>query len=209
MNIRFTWIVLFALLMFAGKAQETDPDQLETTGIVYEENEGVNMQRDSEKPSRFDTGLELGTSFSYSPGNFYGPSYYIAPHFSYMATPRLRLSAGIALQQTNLYPLYESTGGNEMLPMTRAFLYARGSYLLSERLVLHGTAYKTVNDVPRRADAMPVYNYDYSGFNVGLDYHINSSISIGVQINMRNGGYYYPGQTGLIPPDAYVPVPGF
>jgi hypothetical protein len=186
--------------VFQNDQNETDPDQLE---VVVEQEEKSAIPKNDVKPKRLQTHLEAGTSFSYSPGNYYGPSYYVAPGLSYLITPRFALSAGIAVERSDFYLVDPPPNSENMLPMTRAFLYARGTYMLSERLALSGTVYKTVNDVPRREGA---YDYNYQGMMMGVDYKINSSFSIGFHVATRNG-YYNP--NSLIPPSGYVYVPGF
>ena len=206
---------LFLLLIFSigaihtGMAQEdkvdNDPDELE---IIVEEEESVKNVNDV-KPQRLKPHLEVGTSFTYSPNNFYGPSYYIAPGLTYMVTPRFAVSAGVAVERSNYYFMNSYVPDNDgMLPMTRAFLYARGTYFLTPRLAISGTAYKTINDVPKLKDASYPYNYgyNYQGMSIGLDYKISNSFSFGIHISTQSGNY---NPNSLIPPSGYVYVPGF
>ena len=180
-----------------------DNDQLEVTG----EQEETSADFNDVKPKKLHPHLEVGTSFTYSPNYFYGPSYYIAPGFSYAVTPRFYLLAGIAIEHSTFYPLYsQGRDADNILPMTRAFMYAKGSYLLTPRLTINGTVYKSINDVPGTAQHSYPYNYNYQGMSVGLRYKISNSFSFGFQVRTQNG-YYNP--PGLIPREAYVPVPGF
>jgi len=199
--MKIAHVFLLTLLYFSaptGFSQADEPDKLDLLG-----NQDEVTQIEKSESKRLKTNLEAGTSFMYSPRNFYGPSYYISPNLSYLVTPRFTLSAGIGYQYTSLYPLYNlPEGGSPLLPMTRIFLYTRGSYLLTERLIITGSVYKTINDVPKlRYDPYPNY-YNYQGVDLGIHYQINPNFSVGFHMQMNN--LNYP-SSGLIPPDALVP----
>lgn len=196
----FFFLPLFSVF---SQENELEPDQMDVSGYSGE----ISSDIPPVKEKRLDTNMELGTSFIYSPKNFYGPSYYVAPNLSYLITPRFTLSAGIGFQYTSLYPLYNIPNEeNTMLPMTRVFLYASGSYLLTERLRVTGSVYKTINDVPRLSQYSHPMNYNYQGVNLGIQYQISNNFSIGFHMRMNNMSYP---SSGLIPPDALVPIPGF
>ena len=207
--MRFLIFILISLVCFVKTSysqedqMENDPDQLE---VVVEEEQTMKELNDV-KPKRLQTHIEVGTSFTYSPNNFYGPSIYAAPCLSYLVTPRLTLTAGIAVERSNLYLMESQTANNDgMLPMTRAYLFARGTYMLTSKLALSGTVYNTINDVPRQENVYYPYNYNYQGMSLGLDYKFNSSFSVGFHISTQSGNY---NPNGLIPPSGYVYVPGF
>ena len=202
------YFCLLGLIYFPSMAQDqdnySDPDQLSVTGTSTE----TESNQDEISLKRFDTDLTVGTSFTYSPKNFLGPSYYIAPEFSYRVTPRFILSAGVGLEYSQFYPLYSETREQDnLLPMTRAFLYARGTYLVSPRLSVSGTAYKVINDVPRLSNHLSSYNLNYQGISVGFNYKFSNSFSFGFEMQMQQNPYYR--SDGLIPPAGYVSVPGF
>ena len=194
-------------LHISGQEQESfsDPDQLKiTSGPV----DSDTIQETADR-RRFDTDLTIGTGFAFSPHNFFGPTYYIAPGFSYTVTPRFILSGGVGAEFGRFYPLYE--GGNQedqILPMTRAFLYARGTYLLSPRLSISGVAYKVINDVPRLTRYNPAVNYNSQGIGMGFNYKITESFSVGFEMQIQQNSYYNQ-SGGLIPPEGYVSIPGF
>lgn len=207
-KMRRTKLILITLIYFSflpvfSQQTEYETDKLDVSGYTADDSE--NEANDEHK--RLKTNVEVGTSFMYSPGNFYGPSYYVAPRLSYYVTPRFYLSAGIGVEHANLYSLYDSPyTESEMLPMTRAFLYAQGNYLLTEKLVLNGTVFKTMKYEPRIAQHPYLRNYNYQGVDLGLQYNINPNFSVGFHMRMSNINYQ---SQGLIPPDALVPVPGF
>ena len=209
--MRIIVILLIAASINIGlKAQAdtllSDPDQLVLP--VPDNDKRTEIKADEKK---LDIDLTVGTSFLYSPGNFYGPSFYAAPSLSYQINPRFRLSAGVALERGGFYPLHTSSGEDDsMLPMTRAFMFARGSYQVSPRLTIGGSAYKSINDVPRLEEYGVPLDYNYEGVSFDINYRLSNSISVGFQMRMQNGGgYYYYNPNSLIPPAGYVPVPGF
>jgi hypothetical protein len=180
---------------------DTDPNQLE---IISGNDQPVDPK--SSLKDRTDFDIEVGTSFSFSPGNYYGPSYYAAPSFSYRLSPRFFLTTGVGLEYSTFYPVNRPAEPDNMLPMTRAFLFARGSYYLTPRFIVNGTVYKNMMDSPRHANYNNRMNYSAQGMSIGFQYKVSDSFSFGVQMNMQNG--YYQNDP-LIPPSGYVPVPGF
>jgi hypothetical protein len=199
-------IFLFAVITTAAYNQQDsvvrDADQL--ISVSPENNSSIETPS---KKDRLNTNLEAGTSFVFSPHNFYGPSYYISPGLSYKLTPHFYLSAGIALQYSTFYPLYnQNETSQKMLPMTQAFIYTKGSYFISPRLVVNGTIYKNLMDAPQLTENSRAMNYNYQGLSVGFNYKFSNSFSFGIQMNMQNGSYK---SDDLIPASGYVPVPGF
>ena len=198
--------LMFILPNVIGQQQDSvpDPDQL----IVEPQ---TNEDYDVIKPAnqkKFDVDMTVGTEFTFSPKNFYGPSYYIAPEFSYLVSPRFILSGGVGVDYARFYSLYnESAKENDILPMTRLFLYARGSYLLTPNLTVSGIAYKGINDVPRLTKYRPSFNYNYQGMGVGLNYKFSDSFSVGFEMRIQQNSYYP--ENGLITPGEYFSPSGY
>ena len=202
-------LIVLVFICLSGNSQTgkdtTDIDRLE----VFSD-EGKDAATIPQKSDRFDADLTVGTSFSYSPGNYYGPAYYVAPSFSYLVSQRFSLSAGIALQQSMYYPLCShSEGYTGKLSLTRAFIFTRGDYLLTPRLKVGGMVYKSINDVPRLHSYAYPYNYSYQGVSFDLQYKFSNSFSIGFEMRMQNTGYGSSSGDEAIPPAGYLPVPGF
>lgn len=194
---------VFSQILSYSQQTEEDRDQLDISGLRDDNPE----TRDIKTLKKLKTNVEVGTSFMYSPRNFYGPSYYVAPNLSYLVTPRFSLSAGIGYEYASIYPLYNiPDAGNTMLPMTKLFLYTKGNYLLNERLMLTGSVYKSMIDVPRLSQNSRPFNYNYQGVDVGIQYQINKNFSIGFHMRMNNMSF---SSSGNIPPDALVPATGF
>jgi len=205
--IAILYFLMFICIVVPGQElNETyDADQMETIPAPSDTNSDLNPNHPNKK---FDFGMTVGTGFTFSPRNFYGPSYYVAPGFTYMATPRLSFSAGIAAEYATFYPLYnESAIQDKMLPMTRAFLYASGSYLLSARLAVHGIVYKTLIDMPRLSEYNSAYHSNYQGVGVGVDYKISNSFSVGFQMRLQQNPVYPYYE--IISPPGFIPDSGF
>lgn len=200
LTLLFSGLLLCTSLTVMSQEKTEDPDQ-----VVMPASSGIDTVavRNDVKPKRLTTGLDVGTSFSYSRYNFFGPSYYIAPHLTYQLTPRFLLSSGVTLERSTFYPLYEHSSADKgILPMTRTFLYARGSYLVNDRLTVSGTVYKTINDVPRLTKYSAPMKYNYQGASLDLQYKVTKSISFGVHVRTQSGynnGYYYPGSYLMSP----------
>ena len=140
-NISITIIIFF--LTFSGKlAAQINSDSTDNDQVIVSEGYPDNNQIDVPskallKRGKVHPGLEVGTSFTYSPGNFFGPSFYVAPNLSYMVTPRFMLQTGFGLERSNFQTIYDNNGNdNGVLPMTRAFFYASGSYLLNSKITV-------------------------------------------------------------------------
>ena len=191
------------VLNISGQDKEniTDPDQLIIIPVSTQEDSVT----ETEAPKRFDVDMTLGTAFSFSPKNYFGPSYYISPGFSYLVTPRFLLSAGVGIEYSRFYPLYSESYNNkdEILPMTRMYLYARGSYLLTPNLTVSGIAYKGINDVPRLAKYSPSFDYNYQGMGIGFNYKFSDSFSMGFEMRIQQNSF--SPDFGFNSPDIFVP----
>jgi hypothetical protein len=181
----------------------TDADQLE----ISPANPSIDSSSDKEKDiKKFDFETTVGTGFNFSPGNLCGSFLYFAPGFSYMVGPRLWFTAGVAIEHAWYYPLDNpSESQDKMLPMTRAFLYTNGSYLLSNRLTVHGIIYKSLNELSQLNSYNSLYNYQ--GMGVGINYKISNSFSVGFQMRVQQNSWY-PFYEELHSP-GYVPDRGF
>jgi hypothetical protein len=147
------------------------------------------------KAKKLDTGLDIGTSFSYSPKNYYGPTFYIAPNITYKLSPKFQIHAGLIYEKSTFYPLYQQQDQSySVLPMTRTLLYTSGSYLLTPNLTVSGTVYKSINNIPKLTNYQNPYQYNIEGYQLDIQYKINNSITFGVQVVKQNSTF----DSGLI-----------
>jgi hypothetical protein len=192
--MRKTFAILFLLMANCISSQvycqlsdaQSDQDQIEFKRDTVK-SVGANTNF---KSKRLNTGLVVGTSFSYSPNNFYGPSYYLAPNISYQLSPKFQIQAGLIYEKSTFYSLYSQEGySNDILPMTRTFLYSSGSYLLTPNLTVSGTVYKSIDNIPKLTKYQDPYHYNTQGVQLDLHYKVSNSISVGFQLRQQNSTF--------------------
>ncbi len=113
---------------------------------------------------------------------------YVAPFMSYRFSPKFRLDVGGIYQQAfggfNNYQGFGlgGNGGNLML-------FARGNYLVNDRLIISGAVYKTFDtNKPTNTELINKKNsFDNYGVSVAVDFKITEHLTIGAQINYSNG----------------------
>ena len=148
-------------------------------------------------PKKWNYGIQLGTSASFSKGYGSGISTYVSPHITWQATSRFRVNAGISLVNTTLFgykPYYygfesgQGFSGN----YTHALVYVEGQYLLSKNLQLNGSLYA---DVPLTGQdpANPYSTRSLKGFSMDLRYRLGEHAFIQAGFNYMDsrGPYYY------------------
>jgi hypothetical protein len=174
-----------------------------TASLLKAQSEEVRYSNDGIDPDiltenifrkKLDVNVEFGTYFSTSPGYGSGFGTYIAPQLSYILTPRLRVSTGLKVFQTNSF--------NEQLysPFLHPFpyygdafgslIYVRGDYLLTENLMISGTAFKQVEPFRMNQQMVPHPSLDYQGIIMGVDYKIGEHFYIHGEVEFSNGSGY-------------------
>lgn len=150
----------------------------------------TNSSEDAVEPEvkKIDFGVDLGMSYLFSSNGLNGPALSVSPHLSYPLTDRFFVSAGISVEHGQYMIPYLSEFGIEqdLMPMTRMFVYAQGSYLVNEKLLISGSVYKQVMDVPNPNRQDQTSNYDYSGVSMSVNYKITENITIGAQIRIES-----------------------
>ncbi|MCB2220798.1 MAG: hypothetical protein KQI35_10415 [Bacteroidetes bacterium] len=143
---------------------------------------------------KLDVNVELGTYFSTSSGYGSGFGTYIAPELSYALTPKFRLTAGLRVFQTST--INEGTSSTLLYPFPyhgNAFgslIYVKGNYLLTENLMVSGTAFKQVDPFRMNHQGVPGPSLDYQGIIMGLDYKIGENFFIHGEVEFSNGAGY-------------------
>ncbi|MBN2485880.1 MAG: hypothetical protein JXB34_07890 [Bacteroidales bacterium] len=155
------------------------------------------------------TGLSANMGYIFSPKGYGGPVFSFMPHISYPISGKIWLEAGIQAGATKLaFPSGNPENTEyKMLPMTTMFMYASGNYMLSDRLVLNGTAYKSVYTIPETSRQAVISNYINNGISVGFNYKIGSNISVGAQFHINSRNNYYPYQNGGVFPSSIYQNP--
>lgn len=145
---------------------------------------------------KWDYGVQLGTSASFSKGYGSGISTFVSPHVSWQPTSRFRLNAGIRIVNTTLFGykpyLYGiETGSGWSGNYTHALLYVEGAYLLSRNLLLNGALYAEV-PITGSDPSNPLTKSNFKGFSMDLQYRIgpNATIQAGFNYFKAEGPFY-------------------
>lgn len=181
-------IIIPVLLLFICKTSfaqiyYTDSDSVKNHSLSFFDN---NISLSEGK--RFGFAMEMGMGMygsKYSSGAYS----YISPFLSYKATSRLRLDFGARYFQGFGNFLTNENDGFGYNPSGLS-VFVRGNYLLTDRLLVSGTVYKTFDLGPNNL-SQDFYgnqrNFDNYGFILGLDYKISEKSVIGIQIDFSSG----------------------
>jgi predicted porin len=130
-------------------------------------------------PKRMSFKLDLGVG--YVGGSNSGMYTYLAPYLRYSLTPKLKLDVGGILCDgiSGMSGSYNSTS---------FLLFAKGNYLLTDKLTVSGTAYKTFYpNTSLYSESINKNSTDNYGFSLGMDYKITKNLSFGAQVIMAKG----------------------
>ena len=115
-------------------------------------------------------GVQVGTQFTATSGYGSGLSTFLSPTLTYPVSKRFSISGGISIVNTTLYgvkPFY-ILPGEQSFPaftgnITQATLWVSGQYLLSDRITLTGTVFKTIDILGQKPVNSPFYNSNPAG----------------------------------------------
>lgn len=198
--------LLLYILMGALSVSAQDYVKPDTSEMLRMNRFGTGPGRGTDRLSfSVDFGVGVGT------GRFSSGYAYIAPFLGYRISPRFRLDAGaMYIQSLNGMSSYGCFG-----PCTRSALtlFVRGNYLMTERLMISGSVYKTfdLNQQPLTDFNSNRQQFNNYGFSVGFDYKISEHMTIGAGVSVSDGSYnpmvpsgFYPagstGAFGMRPP---------
>lgn len=146
---------------------------------------------------KWDYGMQLGTSASFSKGYGSGISTFVSPQVTWQPSQRFRINAGVSIVNTSLFgyqPYYYGfeSGSAYSGNYTHALLYIEGQYLLTKNLQLNSALYA---DVPLTGSdpANPYSTSNFKGFSMDLKYRIgpNATIQAGFNYIRSEGPWYY------------------
>jgi hypothetical protein len=200
MNRRIHGLLMIVLccFFFEGNGQLPESDSLppaagKTTGIA------------PQPLHKLHVGIQVGTQFTTTSGYGSGFSTYFSPTLTYPVSKRFLVSGGVSVVNTSLYgykPYYsfpegQSYSGN----FTQATLWVSGQYLLSDRLTITGSAYKTFDVLGDTPGNSRFYRTTPQGayFNVGYKIYNLMHIEAGFGYSQGSYGNYwgYPGIHGF------------
>ncbi len=144
------------------------------------------------QPGQFHLDMDMGTSFSSMGGFGNASSYYLAPRFSYQASERFRLTGGVVFSNSRTNASFAVPGmeGTSLFsgPMQSMLVYASGQYMVNNRLMISGTAYKNIVPGMENGNGQNLFmqNMNYQGMSMSLDYRLTKGISLGASFHYDN-----------------------
>jgi hypothetical protein len=189
-HYKILFSTLFLLLLLSGESQAQSAFKNDTltsfnTQTIQKNNSLLNYKRMS-------FSVDVGFGFAASKYNS-GAYTYISPYLSYLVTPRFKLDVGGILQQGfSGFNNSELNGFGVGNNGTNALLFVRGNYLVTDRLIVSGSVYKTFTNNNTLNTEFPgkKNSLDNYGLNIGAEYKITENLSIGAQVNFSNGNNY-------------------
>jgi hypothetical protein len=209
MRLKIVFLLLsFSLLFAEGKAQSSRIDSLPPASSSNSSSSSSMHGYNILPLHQLHVGVQVGTQFTTSSGYGSGFSTFLSPTLSYRLNNRFSLSGGVSVVNTTLYgvkPFY-STPEEKSMPgfsgnITQTTLWVSGQYLLSDRVTLTGTVFKTVDFIGQKPGSYPFYNNNPEGAYLNLKYKINDYMHVEATFGYTRGyhGYSY---------DPYNPVFG-
>jgi hypothetical protein len=188
-------MVLVSFLFTEGNAQSSHIDTLPASSVSPSST--VTSYHIVSLPlHKLHVGVQVGTEFMTTSGYGSGLSTFLSPTLTYPVSKRFVLTGGISVVNTTLYgvkPYYSLTGENAAPGfsgnITQTTLWVSGQYLLSDRITLTGTAYKTIDvwrDTPKYN---PFYKNNPEGAYLNVGYKINDFMHIEAGFGYSKGYY--------------------
>lgn len=192
MNIKRNISILFVIffIQLGLFAQAPLDEEIIVDGEVTPETTETKIEK------KVDFDLSVGSSYSFL-GKFGSYSnFYVSPSWNYKLNPRFLVRAGALINYTPYTSVPSGLFYNEntqfSAPPVGVMLYTQGTYFLSPRLTVTGTAYKEVTS-SYKPFINPYYNnYKMQGVSIGFDYKLFENVHIGAQFNYNNTppGYF-------------------
>jgi hypothetical protein len=189
----------FILLCAGGNAQSSRIDSLPpATGSSH----GYNLLPFGSNLlplHQLHVGVQVGTQFTTTSGYGSGFSTFLSPTLSYRVSNRFSLSGGISVVNTTLYGVKPFYSFAEEKPMpgfsgniTQTTLWVSGQYLLSDRVTLTGTIFKTVDILGQKPGNYPFYNNNPQGGYLNVGYKVSDHMQIQAGFGYTKGSYGSP-----------------
>ena len=140
-------------------------------------------------------GIQAGTEFMTTSGYGSGFSTFLSPTLTYPVSKKFMASGGFSIINTSLYgfkPYYSfpeerSYSGN----ITQAMLWVSGQYLLSDRVTITGTAYKTIDIFGEKLRNSSFYKNNPQGVYLNIGYKISDNMHIEAGFGYSRGSKGY------------------
>ena len=174
---------------------------------------------DSSGNVRFQPG-DLGFTMqagAFAGTNFNGNSWFgtsVSPALAYNISPRFRLKAGVSIMQGFGDNLYYSSFDRYYTPMntsgTTTSVFVRGDYILSNKIMLSGAAYKYFSPLNIHSNDPGHTSPEGEGFMFNVNYRPTKSVEINASIEYNRGRgsffqdpFYQPFNQPFNPPFRY------
>jgi hypothetical protein len=190
---RLLAIVSFFLLCYLGTSGQYFYGGL---GYAFP---GTNFMVDSSGNVRFQpgdisfsmhAGAYAGTSFSGQ--SWFGTS--ISPTMAYNVSSRFRIRGGVSIIQgfgDNYYNSFDRYYYPMNTSGTTTRVFVQGDYILSNKILLSGAAYKYFTPYNSNIDDPRYYNPEGEGFMFNINYRPAKSFEINASFEYSRGNRYY------------------
>lgn len=192
--MRITALILFfclsSQLLIAQSAEDEVIRLKQSIGseAVYTDQE-ISEEASPEKgglPGHFN--MSVGTSFSYSKAYGSGMGFYAAPMYTLPLTDRWSVHGGLVA--SNYTGLSSNMAGGEFQSnnsFNSLAVFAAASYIMTDRLILHGSGLKNLTSYPLSPMAPGLVD----NMTLGATYKLGNNISIGASVSFNQGHGYY------------------
>jgi hypothetical protein len=136
--------------------------------------------------SRFNYRLSAGTMMW--GGAHRGMATYMAPEVGYRVSNRFTLSTGVMMFNSTMPLMYAGDRSAPGMRTNSAIMYASGSYMLNDRVILSGMAFQDMNSLAGRGNPSVNPQAQIRGMAVSAEYKISEHFSIGAGFSTRTGG---------------------
>jgi hypothetical protein len=127
-------------------------------------------------------GMSAGAGFMFSPG--LGSAFYLAPRLNFQVTPRFHVHTGINIIQYSLLPA-QMAELSRKTPVTGAYVFTEGVYLLNERWSVNGSVMKSL--VPKSMQTKQPFRLPAEAIHLGIDYRVTPHVTVGARIGYSSG----------------------
>lgn len=181
---RNIWCVILLIIpLSSGLAQDPVEHIWKQVDSI---NNAVQPERLSEVSSPWSFHTSLGTSYAFSRGFGSSMQVFAAPAVNYAASKRLSFHGGfMATHNMPLMPYQDEI--NSGIPEFSTFsVFLSSSYQLTENLVIHGTALKSLAGLPLEG---PYADYNFHDLSIGATYNFGN-FSIGASFHQSDRMMY-------------------
>ena len=147
-------------------------------------------------PNKFNTTVRMGSQFSSTAGFGSAFSTFIIPEVSYGLSKRVSITGGIGLINTTYTGIRTDFLSEEKMSdnLSTGLVYLSGRYLLNEKVVVTGSAYKLF-DLSGNAITYPYRNQQGQGFNLNVDYKLAEGVHLQAGFGYHQQSYPFRSAT--------------